>query len=197
MACVPRVVSFCSAITNTTQHQRQQRHAARGSRRQCHHQQPRRGAVVGPFRATRRGWGNTDNRFSRLDKRREGGEGAEREYYRDTEKNISFQELRRRQDREQRKVSHSGHVCKRKLIAGMGTFFFLFSFFPHEPPPPPPFFRFVSCRECFFVCMGNTNDDICTVSQKSPTIRPGRPFPSHANQPTPIVHLISPLPRRR
>ena len=101
MECVaPRIVSLCST---TQQQQQQQRLAARGSRQ--HQHQPGRGAVVGPLRATRRGWGETDNRFSRLDKRRE-GERVEQEY-RDTERNISFQELRRRQDREQRKVSVS------------------------------------------------------------------------------------------
>ena len=50
----------------------------------------------------RRGWGDTDSRFSKLDKK---SDGAVREDdYGDTQKNISFQELRKRQDRELRKV---------------------------------------------------------------------------------------------
>ena len=50
----------------------------------------------------RRGWGDTDSRFSKLDKK---SDGAAREGdYGDTQKNISFQELRKRQDRELRKV---------------------------------------------------------------------------------------------
>jgi hypothetical protein len=94
MACVARVVSFFPPPRTTpTQQQQQRRH-------------PReRGAAVGPLRATpsRRGWGETDSRFSRLDKRRD-GENAHDDNG-DTERNISFQELRKRQDREQRKVS--------------------------------------------------------------------------------------------
>jgi hypothetical protein len=62
---------------------------------------PRRAASVPPPGATRRGWGDTDGRFSRLDRR-----GEERRDDRgDAGRNISFQELRKRQDREQRKVS--------------------------------------------------------------------------------------------
>ena len=61
----------------------------------------RRAASVPPPGATRRGWGDTDGRFSRLDRR-----GEERRDDRgDAGRNISFQELRKRQDREQRKVS--------------------------------------------------------------------------------------------
>ena len=61
----------------------------------------RRAASVPPPGATRRGWGDTDGRFSRLDRR-----GEERRDDRDDAgRNISFQELRKRQDREQRKVS--------------------------------------------------------------------------------------------
>jgi hypothetical protein len=65
-----------------------------------------RGRAFGAERAVvvraRRGWGDTDSRFSKLDKR---SDGAVREDdYGDTQKNISFQELRKRQDRELRKV---------------------------------------------------------------------------------------------
>ena len=61
-----------------------------------------RGRAFGAERAVvvraRRGWGDTDSRFSKLDKR---SDGAVREDdYGDTQKNISFQELRKRQDRE-------------------------------------------------------------------------------------------------
>lgn len=50
----------------------------------------------------RRGWGDTDSRFSKLDKKSDGA--AREDDYGDTQKNISFQELRKRQDRELRKV---------------------------------------------------------------------------------------------
>ena len=65
-----------------------------------------RGRAFGAERAVvvraRRGWGDTDSRFSKLDKK---SDGAVREDdYGDTQKNISFQELRKRQDRELRKV---------------------------------------------------------------------------------------------
>jgi hypothetical protein len=67
-----------------------------------------------PPPAASRGWGDTDSRFEKLDKRRDGydGEGdggaggGERGVVdrngapRDTERNVSFQELRKRQDRE-------------------------------------------------------------------------------------------------
>lgn len=100
MECIARVVPIVSQRTAaarapTTSQQQQQ---------QLRHARQKRGAVVGPLRATRRGWGETDSRFSRLDKRRD-GENPEDESSGDTEKNISFQELRKRQDREQRKVS--------------------------------------------------------------------------------------------
>lgn len=59
----------------------------------------------------RRGWGDTDSRFSKLDKKGDGdtSEKPERDDYGDTQRNISFQELRKRQDREQRKVRLDGH----------------------------------------------------------------------------------------
>ena len=63
----------------------------------------RRAASVPPPGATRRGWGDTDSRFSRLDRRGE-ERGDDRGDRGDADRNISFQELRKRQDREQRKV---------------------------------------------------------------------------------------------
>ena len=62
--------------------------------------------------ATRRGWGETDNRFSRLDKRRDRS-ARDEDRYDDSQRNISFQELRKRQDRELRKVRRSEHRRRR------------------------------------------------------------------------------------
>ena len=73
--------------------------------------------LAAPVRAAPRGWGNTDNRFSKLDRRRDDDDGYNNDderdrrderrrdddngSYQDVERSISFQELRKRQDREQ------------------------------------------------------------------------------------------------
>lgn len=79
----------------------------------------RRSPHAGPTRAARRGWGRTDSRFSKLDKRRDGEVGRvelpDEPRDGDAERNISFQELRRRQDREQQRVSVAeGSLCLRR-----------------------------------------------------------------------------------
>jgi len=94
-------------------------------------QQRRRGGCAGPVRAVpsqRRGWGETDSRFSRLDKRRDGdgGDGGDGggEAGRDSERNISFQELRKRQDREQRHFAvhynEDGVIRSTKILRDLG-----------------------------------------------------------------------------
>ena len=81
--------------------------------------------------ATRRGWGETDNRFSRLDKR---GDRSARDDDRhdDSQRNISFQELRKRQDRELRKVRRSEHRRRRARESLSATIC------PPPPRAPPP-----------------------------------------------------------
>lgn len=94
MECVARAVSVSVVPPRVA-----------GARKSTGARQPtdlRRGGVGGPLRATRRGWGETDSRFSRLDKRRDADDYAG-DAYDDSEKNISFQELRKRQDREQQR----------------------------------------------------------------------------------------------
>lgn len=90
----------------------------------------RRAASVPPPGATRRGWGDTDSRFSRLDRRGE-ERGDDRGDRGDADRNISFQELRKRQDREQRKVSTPS--SRRRLIRAVP--------FPHSPTGTHPFTR--------------------------------------------------------
>ena len=90
----------------------------------------RRAASVPPPGATRRGWGDTDSRFSRLDRRGE-ERGDDRGDRGDADRNISFQELRKRQDREQRKVSTPS--SRRRLIRAVP--------FPHLPTGTHPFTR--------------------------------------------------------
>jgi hypothetical protein len=125
-------------------------------------QQRRRGGCAGPVRAVpsqRRGWGETDSRFSRLDKRRDGdgGDGGDGggEAGRDSERNISFQELRKRQDREQRKVRETRASVGTASAAAAALFWLVSvhgtesncsrasladtrrrSFYPSSPAPP-------------------------------------------------------------
>ena len=83
----------------------------------------RRVALAPPLRAAppRRGWGETDSRFERLDRRARDdedddarGRGSHRDDdYGDTERNINFQELRKRQDRENR--------TKVRVVRAFGT----------------------------------------------------------------------------
>ena len=76
----------------------------------------------------RRGWGDTDSRFSKLDKK---SDGAVREDdYGDTQQNSSFQELRKRQDRELRKVR------ARRSPAAASRIVVRFSSFARDVFPP-------------------------------------------------------------